>query len=74
MEAPVVSTTIGAEGLPIRDGEHLVIANDGAEMARAVARLLSDPAAARALGQRAALLVRSQYSWDQAASGVRPPL
>ena len=44
-----------------------MIADDGPEMARAIAALLNDPAAARALGQRAALLVRSQYSWDHAA-------
>lgn len=67
MEAPVVSTTIGAEGLPVHDGEHIVIADDPNDMARAIARLLADPAAAMALGRRAAELVRTRYSWDHAA-------
>lgn len=67
MEAPVVSTTIGAEGLPVQDGEHLVIADDPGAMARAIARLLVDQPAAQALGRRAAALVRTRYSWDHAA-------
>ncbi len=39
---PVVSTTIGAEGLDVEAGVHLLIANDPEEFAAAVARLLED--------------------------------
>jgi len=40
MEVPVVSTTIGAEGLDVHDGEDILIADDAASFAQAVLRLL----------------------------------
>jgi glycosyltransferase involved in cell wall biosynthesis len=41
---PVVSTTLGAEGLGAVDGEHLLVADDAGSLARACARLLGDDA------------------------------
>lgn len=67
MELPVVSTTIGAEGLPLVPGEHILLADTAAEFAQAILGLLSDPAAARALGGRGADLVRTRHGWDRAA-------
>ena len=67
MEKAIVTTSIGAEGLPVRDGEHLLIADTAAEFAAAVCRLLRDPQYAAALGARAAELVRSRFGWDRAA-------
>jgi len=67
MEKAIVSTSIGAEGLPVRDGEHLLIADTASDFAAAVARLLRDPEYATALGVRAAELVRSQFGWEHAA-------
>jgi glycosyltransferase involved in cell wall biosynthesis len=40
---PVVSTTIGAEGLDVEDGVHLLLADDPSEFAAATVRLLEDP-------------------------------
>jgi len=40
---PVVSTSVGAEGLPVRDGEHLLIANTDAEFASACLRVIREP-------------------------------
>ena len=40
---PVVSTTIGAEGLDVADGVHLLVADTPDEMTRAVARYQDDP-------------------------------
>lgn len=40
--APVVSTTLGAEGLPVEHGKHLLIADTAATFASAVAQLLTD--------------------------------
>jgi len=67
MEKAIVTTTIGAEGLPVRDGEHLCIADSPSAFAAAVLRLLRDPASAARLGQRAATLVRSRFGWSRAA-------
>lgn len=67
MELPVVSTTIGAEGLPLVPGEHILLADSGADFAKAILELLSDPTGAAALGARGADLVRSRHGWDRAA-------
>lgn len=39
---PVVSTSVGAEGVEVDDGEHVLIADDAAGFARAITRLLKD--------------------------------
>lgn len=67
MGTPVVSTTIGAEGLPIIDGEHLVIADTPRALADEIIRLLRDRGAARALADSAAQYVRLNCSWDAVA-------
>lgn len=67
MEMPIVSTTVGAEGLPVRDGAELVLADTPEDFARAVVRLLKDEDAARQLGERAASLVREQFGWRKVA-------
>lgn len=41
---PVVSTSVGARGLPWRDGEHLLIGDEADDFAAAVTTLLRDPA------------------------------
>lgn len=41
---PVVATSLAAEGLDVRDGVHLAIADDERTFADAVVRLLEDPA------------------------------
>jgi polysaccharide biosynthesis protein PslH len=67
METPVVSTTVGAEGLPLQDGEELLLADEPALFADAVARILEDPDRRRELGCRAAARVRSEFGWDSVA-------
>jgi polysaccharide biosynthesis protein PslH len=64
---PVVSTAIGAEGLPLRSGEHLLIADSAAEQASAICGLLEDPARASALAANALAFVRQHCSWDAVA-------
>jgi glycosyltransferase involved in cell wall biosynthesis len=68
MEKPIVSTTIGVDGLPVRDGEHLLIADTPERFASAVKRLLDEPGFARELGRRAAALVRSEFTWSRVAA------
>jgi glycosyltransferase involved in cell wall biosynthesis len=68
MEKPIVSTTIGAEGLPVTDGEELLLADDPLDFAPAVVRLLKDKAFARALGKRAARVVRERFGWDKVSA------
>ena len=54
MGKAVVSTTVGAEGLPLVPGEHFVAADEPAAFARAVVALLRDPARAGASARPAA--------------------
>ena len=65
---PVVSTALGVEGIPIRDGEHALIADDARSFADAVVSLLRDQAAggqrSRALGEAARSFVEAQFSWE----------
>ena len=68
MEKPMVSTTVGAEGLPLRDGEELLIADDPESFANAVVRVLSDQAFADELGKRAAANVRERFAWSSVAN------
>jgi sugar transferase (PEP-CTERM/EpsH1 system associated) len=68
MERAVVSTTIGAEGLPLKDGEEIVRADDAPSFARAICDLLSDPARANRIGKAAATRVRAEFGWPQAGA------
>jgi glycosyltransferase involved in cell wall biosynthesis len=68
MEKPVISTTIGAEGLPVRDGAQLLIADDAGTFAEAVMKVLSDAEFATRLGNNAAQLVRQNFGWPGVAA------
>jgi glycosyltransferase involved in cell wall biosynthesis len=64
LEAPVVSTAMGAEGVAgLRDGEQCLLADDAAGFAEVVLRLLDDPALGRRLGAAGRTLVRERYDW-----------
>ena len=67
MERALVSTTIGAEGLPLKHGDHALIADSPDNFADAVLQVLSDPALAVALATAGSSYVRSQFGWDRAA-------
>jgi sugar transferase (PEP-CTERM/EpsH1 system associated) len=67
MGLPTVSTTIGAEGLPVVDGEHLVLADDPEAFAQACIALLNDQARCEAMGNAADSYVREHFGWDGVA-------
>jgi sugar transferase (PEP-CTERM/EpsH1 system associated) len=67
MGKAIVSTTVGAEGLPVTDGTHLVIADEPREFADAVVRLLRDVPRRRALEAAARRLVVDHYDWAAVA-------
>ena len=64
----VISTTIGAEGLDVISGEHLLIADSPAEFAGGVEELLASTRLRRLLGDNGRKLVTDRYGWDQIAS------
>jgi glycosyltransferase involved in cell wall biosynthesis len=61
---PVVSTTVGAEGLRYEDGDDIVIADDPASIASACVRLLNDDGARRALANNALKRAEREFSWE----------
>jgi glycosyltransferase involved in cell wall biosynthesis len=60
---PVVSTTIGAEGIDVHDGEDILIADTPAAFARAVVRVLQGPTLGERLRERGRRWVEEQYDW-----------
>jgi glycosyltransferase involved in cell wall biosynthesis len=68
MEKPIISTTIGAEGLPVGDGTNLLLADTPEAFAGAIVRVLQDETFARQLGARGAAMVRERFGWDKVAT------
>jgi polysaccharide biosynthesis protein PslH len=64
---PVVSTAVGAEGLPLTSGETLFLADEPQEFARRCVELLKNAALRSRMAQDARDLVAKQFSWDSAA-------
>lgn len=62
----VVSTTLGAEGLGARDGEHLLLADDPDDFAAAVLRLWNDSALRNRLGDSGWALYSDRFTWPAA--------
>jgi glycosyltransferase involved in cell wall biosynthesis len=67
MGKAVVSTTVGAEGLPIVDGTHALIADEPRAFADAVVSLLRDTRRRAALARAARYLVVANYDWSAVA-------
>jgi glycosyltransferase involved in cell wall biosynthesis len=63
---PVVSTTIGAEGLGARDGAHLLIADGAPEFAAATSRLLACTELRQSLGRAGRALLNQEFTWETA--------
>jgi len=60
----VVSTVLGAEGIPVTDGQDILLADEPQAFADAIIRLLRDPDLRRRLGQGLHELVQEGYSVD----------
>lgn len=58
---PVVSTTVGCEGLDVQDGLHLLIADTPETFAQACARILQDKQLAQRLAHNAHELILKRY-------------
>jgi sugar transferase (PEP-CTERM/EpsH1 system associated) len=74
MARAVVSTTIGAEGLPVTAGHDIEIADEPARFAQAVVRLMRDRDARRDIEAAARALVVERYDWSAVALGFESAL
>jgi glycosyltransferase involved in cell wall biosynthesis len=68
---PVVSTTIGAEGLDVQHGVHLLIADEPDDFAAACERLLTEPDLRRAMVDAAEERYLQCYEWSAARDRIR---
>ncbi len=62
---PVVTTNIGAEGIDVEHGKHLLIADNADDMANEVDRLLTDLMLWQRLQHNSRELIRDRYTWRQ---------
>jgi glycosyltransferase involved in cell wall biosynthesis len=69
MAKPVISTTIGAEGLPVKPGESILLADSPQDLARETVRLLRNPKLRDELGLAAHKMVSDNYTWARVAAG-----
>jgi sugar transferase (PEP-CTERM/EpsH1 system associated) len=67
---PVVTTPRATDGLDVRPGEHVLVAEDAAGLADAAIALLRDPGRAQALARAGRALVERRYRWEDSAAGV----
>lgn len=67
MGKAIVSTTVGAEGLALRDGEEILIADEPDTFANAVTRLLTDRELRQKIGTNGRVRVEQDYDWRSIA-------
>ena len=63
MGKAIVSTTVGAEGLDLKDGAEIFIADEPTAFADAVTRLLTDAQLRRRIGENGRSRVEQDYDW-----------
>jgi glycosyltransferase involved in cell wall biosynthesis len=63
---PVVSTALGVEGLPVRDGETALLADSAEAFAAAVTRLLTCKELRQEIGSAGRLLLEKEFTWETA--------
>jgi sugar transferase (PEP-CTERM/EpsH1 system associated) len=64
LAAPMVSTSVGAEGLGLSDGGELLLADEPQAFADAVVRLIGDRGLRERLSQRAREAAVRRFSWE----------
>jgi glycosyltransferase involved in cell wall biosynthesis len=65
---PLVSTTLGCEGIAVEAGRHLLIADTPDDFARASLRLLNNRALADELGRNGRRLAEDRYDYRRACA------
>jgi polysaccharide biosynthesis protein PslH len=74
MAKAIVSTTVGAEGLPVTPGRNILIADEPPAFADAVVRLIRDAAARQQIEEAARALVVARYDWSAVAQDFEDAL
>jgi len=64
MRVPIVSTSIGVEGIDCIYGKHVLVADDAKDFASKLLELLDNPALGAQLATTGRSLVEQHYGWD----------
>ena len=72
MGKAMVSTSLGCEGIPVRDRSHLMIANEPEGFAARIIELFDNPRLGSELGRAGRCLVEREYSWELASERLEP--
>jgi polysaccharide biosynthesis protein PslH len=67
---PVVSTSVGCEGIAVKDRENILVADDAAIFSERIAELAEDGSLREKLGREGRKLVEARYSWGKIASDL----
>jgi glycosyltransferase involved in cell wall biosynthesis len=65
MGLPIVTTSLGAEGVSAEDGRDMIVCDDPASFAAATVRLLRDDSLCASLGERAREMAVADFSWEK---------
>jgi polysaccharide biosynthesis protein PslH len=71
---PVITTAIGAEGLPVVHGEQVLFAETPQETVQCVTRLVSDPEFAQRMAKAARRLCEERYDWRSIVGAMEQQL
>ncbi|MEH6585714.1 MAG: glycosyltransferase [Halioglobus sp.] len=71
---PTVTTSVGAEGIDIEHGKHLLVADNPDDMVNEVDRLLTDSALWQRLQLNSRALITERYTWRQLFSQMHKTL
>jgi glycosyltransferase involved in cell wall biosynthesis len=66
----LISTRLGAEGIDVVDDEHVLLADEPADFAAAVDRVLGDRMLATRLGDAGRRLIEERYGWQGIAGNL----
>ncbi len=64
-KTPMVSTTLGAEGIPVKHGEHILIADTSEDFAAAIVKLIKDKPYASMIAENSFQLIDKEYGLAQ---------
>jgi len=64
MAKPLVTTSVGAEGIDVTDGVHFMLADDAATFAEKTVELLNNPELAKKLGDNGRKRMIEKYDWE----------
>ena len=64
MQKPIVATTVANEGIGAEPDDHLVLADEPADMAAAILQLFADPDRAARMGAAARAFVQANWTWE----------